>query len=98
MLQLEEYHGVKRQWLRWYDARGHWIPTPAERAQEEANLANQRARGAREEANLANQRAQSAEQSQKRAIPRLLSMGLSAEQVAEALGLSVEEISQWTES
>jgi Uma2 family endonuclease len=24
------YQGVKRQWLRWFDAQGNWVPTPAE--------------------------------------------------------------------
>lgn len=38
------------------------------------------------------QRAEEAEQARRDAIPRLLGMGLSVEQVAEALGLSVEEV------
>jgi Uma2 family endonuclease len=38
------------------------------------------------------QRAEKAEQARRDAIPRLLGMGLSVEQVAEALGLSVEEV------
>lgn len=38
------------------------------------------------------QRAEQAEQSKREAIPRLLSMGLSVEQIAEALGLSVEDV------
>jgi Uma2 family endonuclease len=38
------------------------------------------------------QRADQAEQARRDAIPRLLGMGLSVEQVAEALGLSVEEV------
>ncbi|HAG82379.1 MAG TPA: hypothetical protein DCL61_14740 [Cyanobacteria bacterium UBA12227] len=38
------------------------------------------------------QRAEEAEQARRDAIPRLLDMGLSVEQVAEALGLSVEEV------
>ena len=25
------YQGIERQWLRWFDAPGNWIPTPAER-------------------------------------------------------------------
>ncbi|MDX2239527.1 MAG: Uma2 family endonuclease [Leptolyngbyaceae cyanobacterium bins.302] len=34
-----EFEGVDRQWLRWYDDRGIWIPTDAERAtQAEAQL------------------------------------------------------------
>ena len=38
------------------------------------------------------QRADQAEQARRDAIPRLLGMGLSVEQVAEALGLSVDEV------
>ncbi len=38
------------------------------------------------------QRAEKAEQARRDAIPRLLGMGLSVEQVAETLGLSVEEV------
>lgn len=26
------FSGIERQWLRWYDDRGNWIPTDAERA------------------------------------------------------------------
>lgn len=34
-----EFEGVTRQWLRWYDNQGNWIPTDAERAtQAEAQL------------------------------------------------------------
>jgi Uma2 family endonuclease len=38
------------------------------------------------------QRADQAEQARRDAVPRLLGMGLSVEQVAEALGLSMEEV------
>ena len=38
------------------------------------------------------QRAEQAEQARRDAVPRLLGMELSVEQVAEALGLSVEEV------
>lgn len=40
----------------------------------------------------AEQARQAAEQARQNAIPRLLGMGLSAEQVALALGLSMEEV------
>lgn len=30
-----EYRGKDRQWLRWYDAMGHWIPTTKELEQQE---------------------------------------------------------------
>jgi Uma2 family endonuclease len=29
------YHGVKRKWLRWYDADGNWIPTLVEKQQQQ---------------------------------------------------------------
>jgi Uma2 family endonuclease len=47
-----------------------------------------------ERAEQERQRAESAEQAQRDAIARLLAMGLSVEQVAEALSLSVEEVRQ----
>ena len=42
----------------------------------------------------AEERAESAEQTRRDSIPRLLAMGLSMEQVAEALSLTVEEVRQ----
>lgn len=27
-----EFEGIPRQWLRWYDNQGNWLPTDAERA------------------------------------------------------------------
>ena len=30
-LWRDSYQGIERQWLRWFDAAGNWIPTPAER-------------------------------------------------------------------
>ncbi|NER29154.1 MAG: Uma2 family endonuclease [Symploca sp. SIO1C4] len=41
---------------------------------------------------IGEERAQKAEQARRDAIPRLLEMGLSLEQVAEALGLELEEV------
>ncbi|MBW4649024.1 MAG: Uma2 family endonuclease [Kastovskya adunca ATA6-11-RM4] len=49
---------------------------------------------AEERAEQQRQRAQSAEQARRDSIPRLLGMGLSVEQVAEALNLTVEEVRQ----
>lgn len=46
----------------------------------------------------AEERAESAEQSRRNSIPRLLRMGLSLEQVAEALSLTVEEVRQSSQS
>jgi Uma2 family endonuclease len=38
-----EYRGCDRQWLRWYDAAGNWIPTEAEQERQEKELARARA-------------------------------------------------------
>lgn len=51
----------------------------------------------RQRADAERQRAEQAEQARRDAIPRLLGMGLSVEQVAEALGLSVEEVQAITQ-
>jgi Uma2 family endonuclease len=37
-----EYRGCDRQWLRWYDAQGNWIPTEAERERQEKELVQAR--------------------------------------------------------
>jgi hypothetical protein len=34
------YQGVKRQWLRWYDGNGHWLPTPEEKTEAEKQRAD----------------------------------------------------------
>lgn len=38
-----EYRGKNRQWLRWYDAVGNWIPTEAEKERQEKEMAQARA-------------------------------------------------------
>ncbi|MGK7877821.1 MAG: Uma2 family endonuclease [Xenococcaceae cyanobacterium] len=45
------YQGIPpRQWLRWYDADGNWIPTPEEREAERAEQERQRAEQERQRA------------------------------------------------
>ncbi|MBD2461148.1 Uma2 family endonuclease [Oscillatoria sp. FACHB-1407] len=39
-----EQRGITRQWLRWYDAEGNWIPTEAEQAQRRAERLAERLR------------------------------------------------------
>ena len=34
-----EYEGITRQWLRWIDAEGNWIPTALEQTEQERDLA-----------------------------------------------------------
>lgn len=36
-----EYSGITRQWLRWYDASGNWLPTDGERAEQAETRAEQ---------------------------------------------------------
>ncbi len=50
------------------------------------------ARNAQQQAHEAQQQAHEAQQRLQQAIPRLLSLGLNSEQIAETLGLTVEEI------
>ena len=71
--------------LQLYHPNGNPFLTYAEvaqRAEQERQLAEQE-----------RQRAEQAEQARKNAIPKLLEMGLSVEQIATALSLSVEEVS-----
>lgn len=42
-LWLGSYQGMERQWLRWYDATGNWIPTPAEQEHQRAEQEYRRA-------------------------------------------------------
>ncbi|MBM3223381.1 MAG: Uma2 family endonuclease [Candidatus Tectomicrobia bacterium] len=44
------YHGLERQWLRFYDTEGQWIATPAEQADQRAAQADQRAEQERQRA------------------------------------------------
>ena len=38
-----EYQGLSRNWLRWYDEFGNWIPTPTEQEHQRAEQEYQRA-------------------------------------------------------
>lgn len=91
------YQNQTMLWLRWWDEEGNLLLIGDERAELERLQGEQQ----RERAEQERLRAESAEQSRQAefqarrdAIPRLLGMGLSAEQVAEALSLSVEEVTQ----
>jgi Uma2 family endonuclease len=64
----------------------------AETERQRAETERQRAETERQRAETERQRAESAEQAQRQAIPQLLGMGLTVEQVAEALSVPVEEV------
>jgi len=87
------YEGVAGYWLRWYDETG-WIPTPAERAEQERQRA-ERERQRAEEAIAALERERlQAEQAQRDAVLRLFELGLTVAQVAAALSLPVKRVAQ----
>jgi predicted transposase/invertase (TIGR01784 family) len=64
----------------------------AEAERQRAEAERQRAEAESQRAEAESQRADRVEQTQRDAIPQLLAMGLTVEQVAQALSLSVEEV------
>ena len=84
------YQNQTQLWLRWWDEQGNLLLIGDERAELERSRAEQERQRAEQE----RQRAESADQARRDAIPRLLAMGLTVEQVAEALSLSVEDVRQ----
>jgi len=57
-----KYDGWKRQWLRWHDIDGRWLPTLAERAEQEHQRAETEHQRAETERQRAEQECQRAEQ------------------------------------
>lgn len=89
-------------WLRWWDREGNLLLIGSERAELEHQRAEQEHQRAEQERERAEQEHQRAEQERERAelaekaqldaIPRLIGLGLSVEQIASALFLSVEQV------
>ncbi|MEG4353405.1 Uma2 family endonuclease [Microcoleus sp. LAD1_D3] len=84
------YQNQTMLWLRWWDEEGNLLLIGDERAELERLRGEQQ----RERAESAEQARQAEFHTRRDAIPRLLGMGLSVEQVAEALSLSVEEVTE----
>lgn len=74
-------------WLRFYDEAGNLVLLPEEAEQQRADAEQQRA-------NAEQQRADAERQARLNAAPQLLQMGMSVEQVAQILSLTVEEVQQ----
>jgi Uma2 family endonuclease len=94
------YQNQTQLWLRWWDREGNLLLIGSERAEierERAEIEHERAQQEHERAQQERERAELAEKAQKDAIPRLIGLGLSVEQVASALSLSVEQVSQGLE-
>ncbi|WP_017305278.1 hypothetical protein [Spirulina subsalsa] len=75
------YQNQTQLWARWWDGEGNLLLTGEERA-----------RIAEQQRDAAEQRARELEQSQVQAIARLLQLGLTPEQVAEALNVDVSRV------
>lgn len=75
------YQNQEMMWMRWWDSEGNLLLTGEERADQ-----------AQQHANQEQQRADQERQARQAAIPRLLEMGLTPEQVAAALDLPLSEI------
>jgi len=84
------YEGWTREWLYWYDQQGKRLLTPEESLEQELQQAQQMRQRAEQAELQLNQERQQVQQSQQQAIAQLLSLGLSVEQIAGALGLSVQ--------
>lgn len=75
-------------WLRWWDADGNMLLWGHEAAEQERQKAEQE----RQKAEQERQRADRAEETQGKAIAKLIDLGMSAEQVANTLGLAAETV------
>ena len=84
------YRMAEGQWLRWYDAEGQWLPTPAEQGEQERQQAEQERQRAEQE----RQRAEQAEGQLVQAARSLLAQGMPAAQVTQLLSLSVAQVEQ----
>jgi Uma2 family endonuclease len=87
-----EFGGVRRQWLRWFDALGEWVPTDAEQERQQAEQERQRAEQERQRAEQERQRAEQAETQLRQVALNLLQQGMTLAQVAGLTGLSEPEV------
>ena len=82
-------------WLRWWDADKQMLLWGEELAVRERQLTEQerqRAEQERQRADQAEQALEQAEQERQSAIAKLLALGLSAEQIADTLSISIDDI------
>ncbi len=84
------YQNQSQRWLRWWDQAGNLLLTGSEQAE----LERDRAERERQRAERERQRAEQSEQAQREAIPRLYQLGLTTEQIADSLYLSVAIVEQ----
>jgi Uma2 family endonuclease len=77
------YQGVTGRWLRWYDEAGDWIPTQAERAEQQRQRAEQERQQAEQERQRAEEERQRAEQERQRAEQEQQRAEQAEEELAE---------------
>jgi Uma2 family endonuclease len=77
------HQGVTGRWLRWYDEAGNWIPTQAERAEQERQRAEQAREQAGQERERAEQAREQAEQERERAEQEQQRADQAEQQLAE---------------
>ena len=82
------YQNQTLSWLRWWDSEGNLLLTGAERAEVEKARSDRLTNIAEQE----RQRAEESELARRNAIPQLLATGMSVEQIAQILSLTVEEV------
>ena len=78
-LWLGEYQHTHGLWLRWYDAKHHWLPTPEERALAEGQRAEaerQKAEAERQRAEVERQKAEAERQRADRLAAQLRQLGI----------------------
>lgn len=94
-LWLGDYRGITRNWLRWSDVQGNWIPTPAERERQEKELAQQQLEQERQEKELTRQQLEQERQEKELTQQQLEQERQRIERLAERLrqaGINPDEI------
>jgi Uma2 family endonuclease len=90
--ELGLYIGINDRKLRLFTAGGTLMPLPEEDAMEQAEQERQRAEQEKQRAEQERQRAEQERQARLDAVSRLQALGLTVEQIAEALSLSELEV------
>jgi len=74
------YQGIERQWLRWYDAEGNWVPTPAEQERQRVEWAELQLQQERQRAEQAELQLQQERQRTERLAARLRELGVNSDE------------------
>ncbi|NER35839.1 MAG: hypothetical protein F6J93_17935 [Oscillatoria sp. SIO1A7] len=85
------YQNQTQLWLRWWDSQGNLLLT----GREQTEIERARTERERQRADIAEQKLEAEARKRVDAIGRLFAKGLDAEEVAEILGMTVEEVRQY---